>query len=154
MIKIEPQKKCIEQICLTGKSVAAERFIRTLKNKIYKHLTAGLKNVYFDFLDDIVNKYNNPYYRIIKMKPIDIKPDSYAEYNVDSNEKDPKFQADYHVRISKYKNFFAKGYTPNWSEVVFVISKIKNTVPVLFQKNVLNCEEIIGTLYENESRRT
>ena len=92
--------------------------------------------------------------KTIKQKPIDIKPDSYAKYNVDSNEKDPKFQADNHERISKYKNVFAKGYTPNWSEVVFVISKIKNTVPVLFQKNVLNCEEIIGTLYENESRRT
>ena len=153
MVKIEPQKKRIEQICLTGKSVAAERFIRTFKNKIYKHLTAGSKNLYFDFLDGIVNKYNNPYYRII-MKPIDIKPDSYAEYNVDSNEKDPKFQADSHVRISKYKRVFAKGFTPNWSEVVFVISKIKNTVPVLFQKNVLDGEEIIETLYENESRRT
>ena len=78
------------------------------------------KNFYFDFLDDIADKYNNTYHRTIKMKPIDVKSDSYAEYNVDSNEKDPKFQVGDHVRISKYKNIFAKGYTPNWSEDVFV----------------------------------
>ena len=62
------------------------------------------------------------------MKPIDVKSDSYAEYNVYSNAKDPKFKIGDHVRISKYKNIFAKGYTPNSSEEVFVISKIKNTV--------------------------
>ena len=61
------------------------------------------------------------------MKPVDVKPDSYAKYNVDSNEKDPKFQVGGHVRIWKYKNIFAKGYTPSWSQD-FVISKIKNTV--------------------------
>ena len=64
-----------------GKSVVAERFIRTLKNKIYKHMTANSKNVYFDVLDDIVNKYNNTFHKTIKMKPIDIKSDSFAEYN-------------------------------------------------------------------------
>ena len=69
-----------------GKSVAAERFIRTLKNKIYKHMTAVSKNVYFDVLNDIVDKYNNTYDRTIKMNPIDVKFNSYAEYNVD-----PKF---------------------------------------------------------------
>ena len=87
-----------------GKSVFAERFIRTLKNKIFKHMTAISKNVYFDVLDDIVNKYNNTVHRTIKMKPIDVTSDSYAEYNEDSNEKDPKFKVGDHVRISKYKN--------------------------------------------------
>ena len=63
------------------------------------------------------------------MKPIDVKSNSYAEYNVDFNAKDPKFKIGDHVRISKYKNIFAKVYAPNWSEEVFVISKIKNIVP-------------------------
>ena len=112
-----------------GKSVVAERFIRTLKNKIFKHMTAVSKNVYFDVLDDIVNKYNNTVHRTIKMKPIDVTSDSYAEYNEDSNKKDPKFKVGDHVRVSKYKNIFAKGYTRNWSEEVFVVSKIENTIP-------------------------
>ena len=94
-----------------GKSVVAERFIRTLKNKIFKHMTAISKNVYFDVLDDIVNKYNNTIHRNIKMKPIKITYESYAEYNEDSNETDPKFKVIDHVRISKYKNNFDKGYT-------------------------------------------
>ena len=73
-----------------GKFVAADRLISTLKSKIYKHMTAVSKNICFNVLNDIVDKYNNTYI-IIKMKPIDVKPDSYAGYNVDSNEKDPKF---------------------------------------------------------------
>ena len=85
-----------------GKSVVAERFIRTLKNKIFKHMTAISKNVYFDVLDDIVIKYNNTVHRIIKIKPIDVTDDSYAEYNEDFNKKDPKFKVSDHVRISKY----------------------------------------------------
>ena len=105
-----------------GKSVVAERFIRTLKNKIYKHMTALSKNVYFDVLDDIVDKYNNTYHRTIKMKSIDVKSNSFAEYNEESNEKGPKFKVGDYVRISKYKNIFAKGYTSNWSEEVFVVN--------------------------------
>ena len=83
------------------KSVVAERLIRTLKNKIFKHMTAISKNVYFDVLDDIVNKCNNTVHKTIKMKPIDVTDDSYAEYNEDSNKKDPKFNIGDHVRISK-----------------------------------------------------
>ena len=79
-------------------------------------------------LDDTINKYNNTVHRTIKMKPIDVTGDSYVEYNEDFNKKDPKFKVGDHVRISKYKNIFAKGYTPNWSKEVFVINKIKNTV--------------------------
>ena len=110
-----------------GKSVVAERFIRTLKNKIFKHMRTISKNVYFEVLDDIVNKCNNTVHKTIKMKPIDVIDNYYAEYNEDFNKRDPKFKVGDRVRISKYKNIFAKGYTPNWSEV-FVISKIKNTV--------------------------
>ena len=128
-----------------GKSVVAERFIRTLKNKIYKHTTAMSKNVYFDVLDNIVDKYNNTYYRTIKMKPIDVRSNFYAEYNVESYENDPKFKVGDHVRISKYKNIFAKGYTPNWSEELSVIKKIKNTVPWTYIIIDLNGEEIVGT---------
>ena len=111
-----------------GKYVVAERFIRTLKSKIFKLMAAVSKNVYFDVLDDIVNKYNNTIHRTIKMKPIDVTDDSYAEYNEDFNKKDPKFKVGDHVRISKYKNIFAKGYTRNWSEEVLVIKNVKNRV--------------------------
>ena len=115
------------------KSVAAERFIRTLKDKIFKLMTAIPKKVYFDVLHDVVNKYNNTvHYKTIKMKPIDVTDDSYAKYNENFNKKDPKFKVGDHVRISKYKKKkkkIAKGYTPNWSEEVFVVSKIKNRVP-------------------------
>ena len=76
-------------------------------------MTAISKNLYFGVLDDIVNKYNNTVHRSIKMKPVDLTSDFYAEYNEDSNEKDPKCKVGDHVRISKYKNTFAKGYTPN-----------------------------------------
>ena len=133
-----------------GKSVVAERFIRTLKNKIFKHMTAISKNVYFDVLDDIVNKYNNTVHRTIKMKPIDVTDDSYAEYNEDSNKKDPKFKVGDHARISKYKNIFAKVYTPNWLEEVFVVRKIKNTVTWIYVVSDLNGEGITGSFYEKK----
>ena len=97
-------------------SVVAEGFIRTLKNKIYKHMTSISKNVYIDELDDIVNEYNNTYHRIIKMKPIDVKDNTCINIDKEFNDEDPKFKVGDHVRISKYKNIFAKGYTPNWSE--------------------------------------
>ena len=88
------------------------------------------------------------------MKPVVDKSDSYDEYNVDSNEEDPKFKAADHVRISKYKNIFAKGYTSNWSEEVFAVSKIKNTFPWTYVISDLNGEEIVGTFYEKELQRT
>ena len=137
-----------------GKSVAAERFIRTLKNKLFKSMTAISKNFYCDVLDDIVNKYNNTVHRTAKMKPIDVISDSYAEYNEDFNTKDPKFKDANHVRISKYKNIFAKRYAPNWSEEVFIVSKVKNTVPWTCVINDLNGEEINGTFYEKELQKT
>ena len=136
------------------KSIVAERFIRTLKNNIYKHMTDISKNVYFDVLDNIVDKYNSTYHRTINMKPIDVRDDSFAEYNEEPNEKDPKFKVGEHVRISKYKNIFAKGYAPNWSEEIFVVKKIKNTVPWTYVISDLNKEEIVGGFYKKELLKT
>ena len=137
-----------------GKSVVAERFIRTLKTKIYKYMTAISKNVYIDKLDDIVNEYNNTYHRTIKMKPVDVKNNTYIDSNKEVNDKDPKFKVGDHVRISKYKNIFAKGYTPNWSEEVFMIKEVKNTVPWAYVISDIKGEEIIGTFYEKELQKT
>ena len=92
-----------------GKSVAAEQFIKTLKKKIYKYMTSVSKNAYIDKLDDIVDEYNNTYHRTIKMKPIDVKDNTYINFEKEVNNKDPKFKVGDHVRISKYKNIFAKG---------------------------------------------
>ena len=106
-----------------GKSVVAEKFIKTLKNKIYKHMALVSKNNF-----------------IIKILEV--------------NNKDLKFQVGDHVRISKYKNIFAKGYTPNWPEEVFVIKEVKNTVPWTYAINDLNGEQISGTFYEKKLQKT
>ena len=135
------------------KSVVTERFIRTLKNKIYKYMTSISKDVYIDKLDDIVNEYNNTYHRTIKMKPIHLKDMTYININKKRNDNDPKFEVGDHVRISKYKNIFAKGYTPNWSEEAFAIKENKNTVPWTYVINDLSGEEIIGTFYEKELQK-
>ena len=121
-----------------GKSVVAERFIKTLKNKIYKYMTSISKNVYIDKLDDIVDEYNNTYHRTIEMKPVDIKDNTYTNFEKEVNNKNPKFKVGDYLRISKYKNIFAKRYMPNWSEEVFISSKIKNTVPWTYIINDLN----------------
>ena len=92
-------------------------------------MTSISKNAYTDKLDDIVNQYNNTYHRTIKIKPVDVKDNAYIKFSKDVNDEDPKFKVDDHVRISKCKNIFAKGYTQNQSEEVFVIKKVKNTVP-------------------------
>ena len=111
-------------------------------------MTAIQQNIYFDALDDIVGKYNNTVHKTIKMKPIEVTDDSYAEYNEFLNKKDPKFKVGDNVRISKYKNIFAKGYTQNWSEEVFIINKIKNRVPWTYVISDSNGEEITGSFYE------
>ena len=123
------------------KSAAAEKFIRTC-----------IKNVYIDKLNDIVNKYNT-YHGTIKMKPVDVKSNTYIEPSNEINNKDPKFKIGDIVRISKYKNIFAKSYTQNWSEEVFVIKKVKNTVPWTHVINNLN-GEILGTFYQKELQKT
>ena len=117
-------------------------------------MTSVSKNVYIDKLDDIVNEYNNIYHRTIKTKPIDVKDDTYIGFGNEINDNDPKFQVGDHVRISKYKNILAKGYTPNWSKEVYVIIKVKNTVSWTYVINDLNGEEIIGAFYEKELQKT
>ena len=116
-------------------------------------MTSISKNMSIDLLDDIVDEYNNTYHRSIKMKPIDVKNNTYIDFKKESNDKNPKFKVGDHVRISKYKNIFPKGYMPNWSEEIFVISKMKNTIPWTYVLNDLNGEEIIGTFYENELQK-
>ena len=122
-----------------GKSVVAERFIRALKNKLYKHMTATGKNVYYDILDDVVNKYNNTKHSSIKMKPIDVKNNKRV-YIDEHNEKDSRFKVGDRVRISRYKNIFAKGYTPNWSKEIFIVDKINDTVPYTYNLKDFNDE--------------
>ena len=126
-----------------GNSFVAERFIRTLISE----------NVYIDKLDDIITDYNNTYHRTIKVKPADVENNTYINTGKSFYNKDPKFQVGDHVKISKYKNIFAKGYTSNWSEEVFVIKKVKNTVPRTYVINYLNDEEIIGTFYGKELQK-
>ena len=106
--------------------------------------------MYIDKLDDIVNEYNNTYHTSIKMMPVDVKDNAYIDFKKEINDQDHKFKVGDRVRISKYKNIFAKGYMPNWTEEVFIISEIKNTVPWTYVINDLNGEEIIGTFYEKE----
>ena len=125
-----------------GKSLAAKRFIRTLKNKIYKYITSISKNVYIDKLDDIANKYNNTYHSTCTDSSKEI-------YN-----KDPKFKIGDIVRISKYKTIFAKGYVPNWSKEVFAIKRIKSTVLWTYVISDLKGEEIVETFYKKKQQKT
>ena len=131
----------------------AERFIRILKNKIFKHMTAISKSVYLNVLDDIVNKYKNADHKTIKIKPIDVTSDSYAKYDKDSYVTKPKLKFGDNVRISKYRNIFAKGYTENWSEEVFVVSKIKSAVPWAYVISDLNGEPIAGSFMKENCQK-
>ena len=136
-----------------GKSVVAERFISTIKNKIYEYMTSISKNVYIDKLDDTVKKCNNTYHRTIKIKSIDVKDNKYINIGKEVNDNDLKFKLGDYVRISKYKKKFTKGYIPNWSEKIFVIKEIKNTVPWNYVIKDLNGEEVIGTFYDKELQK-
>ena len=138
-----------------GKSVVAERFIRTLKNKLYKHMTATGKNVYYDVLYDIVNEYDNTKHNTIKMQPIDVKDDNSKRVYIDEyNKISARCNVGVRVRISKFKNIFAKGYTPNWSREIFIINKINDTVPYTYNLKDLNDKEIIGSFYDRELQKS
>ena len=137
-----------------GKSVVAEKFIRTLKNKLYEHMTATGENLYY-VLDDAVNEYNDTNHNTIKMKPKDVKNDTTKSSAIARNnrvyidehyEKSARYNIGDRVRISKSKNIFAKGYTPNWSREIFVINKINDTAPYTYNLKDLNDEEIIGSV--------
>ena len=135
-----------------GESVVAGRFVRDLESKIFNHMTAISESVYFHVLDD-VEKYNNSSQNY-ENKTNYVTSDYYAEYNENYNEKDPKLKVGDHVIISKYKNNFAKEYTENWSEEIFVVSKIKNSVPWTYVISDLDGEEIDETFYEKELQKT
>ena len=116
-------------------------------------MTATGKNVYYDVLDDVVNEYNNTKHNTIKMKPIDVG-DNKKVYIDEHNKKDSRFKVGDRVRISKFKNIFAKGYTPNWSKEIFIIDEINDTVPYAYNLKDLNGQEIIGSFYERELQKT
>ena len=137
-----------------GKSVVAERFIRTLKNKLYRHMAATGKSVYYDVLDDVVSKYNNTKHSTIKMKPIDVGNNNKRVYIDEHNEKRSRFKVGDRVRISKFKNIFAKGYTPNWSKEIFIVDKINDRVPYTYNIKDLNDEETIGSFYDRELQKS
>ena len=118
----------------------------------------SIKKMYIDKLVDIVNKYNNTYHSTIKMKPADVKSNTYIDSSKEDNDKDPKFRIGDTVRISKYKNILAKDYTQNWSEEVFVIKKVKNTVPWTYFINDLKKEDLLELLQKriakNKSKKS
>ena len=128
-----------------GKSVVAERFIRTLKNKLYKHMRGTGKNVYYHVLDDVVNKYNTKH-STIKMKPMLKIIKEFILMSI--------MKVGDRVRTSKFKNIFAKGYTPNWSSEIFIVDKINDTVPYTYNLKDLNDEKIIGSFYDKELQKT
>ena len=140
-----------------GKSDVTERFIRTLNNKIYKYMTSISKNVYIDKLDDI--SCNKTYYITIKMKPTDVNPSMYIDFNKENNKTDPKFKVGDNVRISKYKNIFRKGYIPNWSEEVFVTKKSKTLcrgymlLVILTEKKLLEKKCFVKKKHKNKFKK-
>ena len=133
-----------------GKSVTAERFIRTLKYKIFKYMTSISKNVYIHNLDDKVNKYNNTYHSTVKMNPVDVKSSTYIDSSEEINDKDSKFIIGDIARISKCKNIFAKGYDPTWSEEFFFIKKLRT----MCYGNVLLAKKKNFTFYDKKLQNT
>ena len=117
-------------------------------------MTSVSKNVYIDKLGDVVNEYNNAYHRTIRMKPLDVKDNTYIDSMELHSNEDPNLEVGDHVGILRYKNIFANGCTPNWSEETFVIKKVKNSIPWTNVINDLNGTEIIGTFFEKELQKT
>ena len=111
------------------------------------------KNIYYDVLDDIVNEYNNTKHSTIKMKPKDVGNNKRV-YIDEHNEKRSRFKVDDTVRISKFKNIFPKGYTPNWSKEIFIVNKINDTVSYTCNIKDLNDEEIIDSFYDRELQKS
>ena len=116
-------------------------------------MTAIGKKVYYDVLDDVVNKYNNTKHSTIKIKPIDVGNNKRV-YIDEHNKKRSRFKVGDRVRIYKFKNIFAKGYTPNWSSEIFIVDKVNDTVPYTYNLKDLNDEEILGRFYDGELQKT
>ena len=142
------------------KSLVAERWNRMMKGKMFKYLTANNTNKYIDVLDDYVERYNNTRHSSIKMTPVEAskKENEVRVYrnlypNITRRPMRAKFKTGDKVRIQKKKGLFEKGFTSNWTEEVFTVSKIQRTNPVTYKINDLNDEEIQGTFYEQELQK-
>ena len=144
------------------KSSVVERWIRTMKEKMWKHFTDNKTRTYIDVLPDLVEDYNNTVHSSIKMAPIEaskkkneltvwrnLYPDRYKIYDLT-----PKFSVGDKVRITKKKKVFEKGYTTRWREEIFKIKEIQNTNPITYKIEDLEKEEIKGTFYEQELQKT
>ena len=136
------------------KSVVAERFIRTLNDKIYKYMTSISTNVQIDKLDDLVKKYLDTYHSKNKMKPVNVKSNTYMNTFKEINNKDPKFKIGDIVRIPKHKNIFGRGYVSNWSKEVSVIKNVKNNASWTSVISDLRGEEIVETFWKKELQKT
>ena len=117
-------------------------------------MTATGKKVYYDVLDDVVNKYNNTKHSTIKMKPIDVGYNNKRMSIDEHNEENSRFKVGDRVRISKFKDIFGKGCTPNWCSEIFIVDKVNDTVPYTYNLKYLNDEEIIGSFYDKELQNT
>jgi len=141
-----------------GKSVFAERFIRTLKNKMYKYFTAiGKQEWNKSLLDKIVDDYNNTVHSSINITPKEASDDPELvklNNNNKSNFKKPKFQIGDRVRIFKWKNKFEKGFTTKWTDEIFIITRVNHTSPTTYEIIDLDNEKILGRFYENELQKT
>ena len=144
------------------KSSVVERWIRTMKEKMWKYFTANSTNVYMNVLLDLVKEYNNTRHSSIKMTPVKMSKkenepmvwrNPYPEH-LEVYDIKPKFSVGDKVRISKKKNTFEKGYTTRWTEEIFKIVEVKRTLPITYKIADLNGEEIKGTFYEPELQKT
>ena len=141
---------------IEGNSVIAERFIKTLKAKTYKKVTANDKKSYLPYLNKLVDQYNNTYYHSIHKKPINIDYSALTK-NIEMNPKAPKFKVNYRRRITNYKNIFSKGYIENWSREIFIIDSVFKSNPwtlTTLKIKDLNGEKIIGSFHEKELLRS
>ena len=136
-----------------GKSVIAERFIKTLKAKIYKKMTASNSKSYLPYLNKLVHQNNNTYHHPIKKKTIDADYSALTE-KIETNSKVPKFKVNDRARITKYRNIFSKDYTKNWSREIFIIDSVLKANPWTYKVEDLNGEKIIGSFYEKELLRS
>ena len=141
------------------KSAVIERFNRTFKNMMYKKFTENNNTIFYNIIDDLVNKYNNKYHSTIKMTPIEGSKKINEKkikniYNFEKTKKLGKFKIGDRVRLSLEKNIFEKGYETNWTQEIFVIYDIKySNVPYYYLKD-LNNEKLQGTFYEQELQKT
>jgi len=144
------------------KSIVVERWNRTMKEQMFKYFTANSTRKYINILDEFVNSYNNTVHSSIKMYPIEASKrenenqvwrNMYGDYSPPER-KAPKFSINDNVRITKKKGIFNKGYTPRWTEEVFIVSEVRYTDPIIYKLKDLNGEEIKGSFYEQKLQKT